>query len=285
MWRQRGSNNWKPPRPVSPVKCECFCSSRLPIFFFLFYLQTLIFLAENRKPYQIGITVPCCSFPLLAPPKDGMDLSFIWKPSAVFAQTYSEPGKENEGGGVGGSPGSRILKQRAVAHNAAPFTDANQEAMCTDWEHRAWGALHCARWPCRTGRPVKKREDGSKSGPLESTPILYGNGHGMCGRPPVSSLPSPLLVTLHSFSFLPCLIQDYHGEMPWGLQRALDLLCAAQEKAHGHCCRRSQAKGLPCPGFIWNASFFAFLESPQQQRNCSMKAQVHNPVSRVLENI
>lgn len=61
----------------------------------LFYLQTLIFLAENRKPYQIGITV---LFAVVFSPKDWMNLGFVRKPSAVYAQTYSEPEKENEGG-------------------------------------------------------------------------------------------------------------------------------------------------------------------------------------------
>lgn len=89
----------------------------LLFFFPLFYLQTLIFLAENRKPYQIGITVLAVVF---FSPKDGMNLSLIRKPSAVYAQTYSEPEKENEGGG-GGSPGLLILKQRAGARKLYAF--------------------------------------------------------------------------------------------------------------------------------------------------------------------
>ena len=41
-----------------------------------------------------------------------MNLSLVRKPSAVYAQTYSEPEKENK---EGESPGFLILKQRAVA--------------------------------------------------------------------------------------------------------------------------------------------------------------------------
>lgn len=47
----------KTPKSMSRVKFDCFCSFTLLLIFFLFYLQTVIFLAENRKPYQIGIAV------------------------------------------------------------------------------------------------------------------------------------------------------------------------------------------------------------------------------------
>lgn len=170
------------------------------------YLQTLIFLAENRKPYQIGITV------LLAVvffPKDGMNLSLVRKPSAVYAQTYSEPEKENEGGG---KPWLTHLNPRAVALNSMPLTKADHGAACTDREHRVWGVIHCARWSCRTLLPTKKRRlmntEGSKPGPLSLCQFSVENGHWTCGLQPISSLPWPLLVIFNSL--LPCWVRPRH---------------------------------------------------------------------------
>lgn len=84
-----------PPKASSNSHFSPFPGVGVIFFPSLFYSQTLLFLAENRKLYQIGITV---LFAVVFFPKDWMNLGFVRKPSAVYAQTYLEPEKENEGG-------------------------------------------------------------------------------------------------------------------------------------------------------------------------------------------
>lgn len=83
----------------------------------LSYVQTLIFLAENRKPYQIGITV------LLAvvyfPQRLG---EFEPRQKAICCVRHRPIQSQKKLTKEEGSPGSLFLKQRAVAPNSAPLT-------------------------------------------------------------------------------------------------------------------------------------------------------------------
>lgn len=165
------------PNPSLKQSVDCLCSSRFPIIFFsLFYLQTLIFLAENRKFYQIGITV------LLAVvfffPKDGMNLSLVRKPSAVYAQTDSEPEKENEGGGKPWvihfktkSCGLQTpcLRRRLTTGQRAPTGNrgVRRSALCLV-----------------TLLPVKKREEDAKSGSVSPGQFSMEMAAGFVARCP-----------------------------------------------------------------------------------------------------
>ena len=58
-----------------------------------------------------------------------------------------------------------------------PLTKADHRAACANQEHRAWGVLHCACWPCGTFLLMKKtlNEQGRRPQvqPSESPPVLY----------------------------------------------------------------------------------------------------------------
>lgn len=74
LWLLSQSGAWAyttlPDPPKTSINSHYFHFPGVGVIFFpsLFYLQTLIFLAENRKSYQIGITV---LFAVVFSPKTG----------------------------------------------------------------------------------------------------------------------------------------------------------------------------------------------------------------------
>lgn len=145
------SSAWRPsfyiiensPNPSLKQSIECFCSFHFPIiFFFLLYLQTLIFLAENRKPYQIGITVLLA---IVFSPKTG----WLWASSESHLLCTHRPIRsQKKKTKKGESPGLLILKQRVVAWELHAFDKGWPRGHVHDREQRVWGALHYSWWPC-----------------------------------------------------------------------------------------------------------------------------------------
>lgn len=202
------------PSPSLKQSIDRFCSSHFPIiiFFFLFYLQTLIFLAENRKSYQIGITV------LLAVvffPKDGMDLSLVRKPSAVYAQTYSEPEKENEGGG---KPWVTHFKTKSCGLQTPGLRQRLAAGRCSPTGNRVMRHSALYLVTLQDFAPGKEREEDAKSGPVSPGQFSMEMAAGFVVRCPPRHCSSPLLVIFNSSLFPSCwtwpvLAQDHHGKM------------------------------------------------------------------------
>lgn len=175
-----------------------------------------------------------------------MNLSLVRKPSAVHAQTYSEPEKENEGGGKTRlthfetkSCGLRALclwQRRTPGQYAQLGTQGLRgSALCM---------VTLRNFATNKSRCLMNREGGFKSSPLSPCQFSMEKGHWICGLLPISSLPSPLLVPFHSLLFLLCqtlpvLGQEYHGRMLWGLQKTLPSIHGATPASKGYlytCC-------------------------------------------------
>lgn len=151
-------------------------STSLFFFFSLFYLQTLIFLAENRKPYQIGITVPLA---VVFFPQRRDEFEPRQKAICCVRTDSSEPEKENEERGEGEALAFTHFKTKRCGLCALRVWQ--RLTMWAAWEHRV-RVLHCAWWPCRTLFLIKKRR---QVWPSEPGPVLDGKW-----PLPTSSLPS-----------------------------------------------------------------------------------------------
>lgn len=136
-------HNWKLPQSISQTKYWVLLFLSLSYyFFFLLYLQTLIFLAENRKPYQIGITVLLA---IVFSPKTG----WLWASSESHLLCTHRPIRsQKKKTKKGESPGLLILKQRVVAWELHAFDKGWPRGHVHDREQRVWGALHYSWWPC-----------------------------------------------------------------------------------------------------------------------------------------